>query len=186
MKVLQEIDNIKFTLNQNFNYSLLTPVGDYVNWKISNDQWDDYNELFHVSKLIESLSQNLDLWFDTHNIIKNNKIIAVLLIVGGNIKRIEGKYELEEHSLLLKYLHIIEKGKGLGSYWLQNIIIPYYKKQGFKQIYVNSSHQKSFPFYKKFGTSIASYEQMSDNNKFKRKGECFKINIIDTNLKFNK
>lgn len=179
MEVLQEIDTVKFTLNKRFDYKLLAPIGDYVNWKMNNNQWDDYNELFHVSKLIENLKQDPEIWLDTHNIIQNNNVIGVLLIVGGNIKKIEGKYDIENEmqSLILKYFHIIEKGKGLGSNWLRSVIIPYYREQGYKQIYVNSSHSKSFPFYRKFGTLIASYEQLSDTNKFTRKGECFKINF---------
>ncbi|MDR7131634.1 hypothetical protein J2X69_003998 [Algoriphagus sp. 4150] len=179
MVVLKKTDKLTFSFSKSFDIKFLAPISSYVDWKLSNGYWDDYNELFHVAKLVDSLLNNPELWFDTHTIIKNNIVVGVLLIVGGKISKMENKYEIidEKHSLLLKYFHVVEKGKGIGSHWIKNVIIPYYKNQGYNQIYVNSSHPKSFSFYRNFGKLIATYEQNSDNKLFKRTGECFKIEL---------
>jgi hypothetical protein len=102
--------------------------------------------------------------------------IGVLIIVGGDLKKLETKYDIKDDSLLLKYFHITEKGNGYGSFWLRSVVIPHYRERGFKHIYVNSSHKDSFPFYKRLGSLIATYEQMSDNNLHCREGSCFLIN----------
>ncbi|KEO71801.1 hypothetical protein [Anditalea andensis] len=179
MKALQETETLTFTISKLFNHKLLTPISSYVNWKLDNEHWDDYNELYHVTKLILLLQKDPEVWFDTHNIVKNNTIVGVLLIVGGKVSKLENKYEIdnEEQSLLLKYFHLVEKGKGIGTHWIKNVIIPHYKNQGFNRIYVNSSHEKSFSFYQKFGKLVTTYEQISDNLIYKRNGECFKIDI---------
>lgn len=85
-----------------------------------------------------------------------------MLIVGGNIAHLEAKYSIEneEKALLLKYFHIVEKGKGCGSFWLNSVILPYYKSKGYLNLYVNSSHPDSFPFYFRLGTKIVDYTKV--------------------------
>lgn len=179
MEVLLARENETFTLNKKFEFKSLSPIAKFVQSKLENNLWDDYNELYHAMQLIESLKKDQNVWLDTHTILKNDAVTGVLLIIGGQIGRLERKYEIdnEEQSLLLKYFHIVEKGKGLGSFWIKSIILPYYLKKGFRQIYVNSSHPDSFAFYQKLGSLIASYTQMSDNKCYKREGACFLINF---------
>jgi hypothetical protein len=177
MEVLLERENEKFVFDTAFDIKYLSPVGHYVQWKLENNHWDDYNELFHVAKLVEDLKKHADVWFDTHCLFRNNRIIGVLLIVDGDLKKLETKYEIKDKSLLLKYFHIVDKGNGYGSFWLKSVIIPHYKQKGYQQIYVNSSHPDSFPFYNRLGSLIANYEQMSDNHLYRRKGRCFLINL---------
>lgn len=179
MEVLLERGHERFVLDKKFDFKYLSPIGYYVQWKLESNNWDDYNELYHATKLIEHLKKDANLWFDTHALIRNDSILGVLLIVGGKIKSLENKYpiEKEDQSLLLKYFHIIEKGKGHGSFWINDVVIPYYREKGYKHIYVNSSHQASFPFYKRLGSFITSYVQMSDHYLHEREGNCFSISL---------
>jgi hypothetical protein len=179
MEALLEKENKKFILEKKFNIRNLAPVGSYVQWKLENENWDDYNELYHATRLTENLQKDSDVWFETHSLLKNDSVVGVLLIVGGKIKKLERKYQIENErqSLLLKYFHIVDKGQGLGSFWLSSVIIPHYRAKGFRQIYVNSSHKNSFRFYSRFGSLIGTYEQVSDNNLYKREGSCYKISL---------
>ena len=179
MELLFQHENEKYILDKKFDIKYLLPISHYVQWKLENNFWDDYNELFHATKLTEILKKDVDVWIDSHVFYRNDILTGVLLIVGGKLKKLETKYfiENEDQSLLLKYFHIIDKGQGFGRYWINSIIIPYYKERGYRHIYVNSSHEKSFPFYKELGSLIASYEQISDNNLYFRNGNCFLINL---------
>jgi hypothetical protein len=179
MKILYESSNEKFAVDKDFDFAYLSPIGIFVQSKLINKYWDDYNELYHATRLVEGIQKDSSIWMETHSIIKNDDIVGVLLIVGGEIKRLEKKYEIENenHSLLLKYFHIIDKGKGYGSFWLKSVIFPHYKERGYERIYVNSSHKNSFPFYERLGSHISNYEQLSDNSLYQRKGSCFLIKL---------
>lgn len=177
MILLFDNQDVKFYIDTKFEIGYLSPVQSYVQWKLENNHWDDYNELYHATRLIETLKAHHDVWFHPHLLVKEDKIAGVLLIVGGKIGRLENNYQIEEedHSLLLKYFHILEKGNGYGSLWLKSVLIPYYREKGYNQIYVNSSHKDSFPFYGRLGRKIAEYEQESDNQLNIREGCSFLI-----------
>lgn len=179
MVLLTEKGPLRFFVDKEFEMTYLSPVQHFVQWKKDNEQWDDYNEWEHASKLVQQIQSEEDIWMDTHLLFKQERLIGVALIVGGSIRKLENKYiiEKEEASLLLKYFHIIEKGKGNGSYWLRSVVFPFYKEKQYKNVYVNSTHPKSFPFYERFGEKIATYEQMSDQLLFKRMGECFLVKL---------
>jgi hypothetical protein len=177
IEILFERKNEQFAVNKVFDIKFLSPVGRYVQWKLENNHCDDYNELYHATKLTEDLKTYTDVWYDTHCLLREGLNIGVLIIVGGDLKKLETKYDIKDDSLLLKYFHITEKGNGYGSFWLRSVVIPHYRERGFKHIYVNSSHKDSFPFYRRLGSLIATYELMSDNNLYSREGGCFLINI---------
>lgn len=179
MEVLHQRDNEKFTVDRTVNYKYLSPIGDFVQWKLENEHWDDYNELYHVTRLIEDIKKEQGIWIEIHSIIRNEDVMGVLLILGGEIKAFESKYEIEKEnlSLLLKYFHVVDKGKGFGSYWLKSVVFPHYRERGYQQIYVNSSHQDSFPFYERLGSLITAYQQISDNRLYLREGNCFLIRL---------
>ena len=107
MNLLAEKEDIKFQMDTSFDIRYLTPVHKFVQWKLENNKWDDYNELYHASKLIERLKTQENIWLDTHLLFKNEAISGVVLIVRGEIKNLENKYSIEdqEDSLLLKYFH---------------------------------------------------------------------------------
>lgn len=179
MELLYNDKDDNFYLDKKFNIKYLLPIHRYVQWKIENDNWDDYNELNHASKFIENVKTLKNVWIDSHLFCKDDKINGVVFIVGGDITRIETKinFEDEAQSLLLKYFHIIHKGNGYGSLWLNAVIFPYYKRLGYRKIYVNSSHIDSFPFYNRLGEKISEYEQQSDNKIIIRKGNQFLIKL---------
>ena len=179
MNLLSEKEDIQFLVDPTFNINYLYPVQKFVEWKLENNCWDDYNELFHACQLVELLKKEESVWFETHLIVKNEVVIGSLIIVGGEIAKLENKYSIEdqEHSLLLKYFHIVEKGKGYGSQWLKSVIFPYYREKGYRQIFVNSSHKDSFPFYARLGNLIATYEQPSDNQIYTRRRNSYLIKI---------
>ncbi len=179
MVLLSEKGPLRFFVSQEFDKSYLFPVQHFVQWKKDNDQWDDYNECAHAVKLVKRIQSEEDIWMNTHLIARQEDIIGLALIVGGNIQKLENKYniEKEERSLLLKYFHIVVKGQGYGSYWLNSVVFPFYAEKKFEYIYVNSTHPLSFPFYERLGENIASYDQMSDQLLFKRTGKCFLIKL---------
>lgn len=178
MELLSTNNDLKFYVDQEFNIKYLSPIQKNVQWKLENDRWDDYNELYHASKFIENLKV-YNISFDSHLLYKNDNMIGVLFIVRGAVTELEKAVNSkdEAQSLLLKYFHITEKGNGHGGTWLKSVIIPYYRKKGFKQIYVNSSHVESFPFYTRLGEKISEYEQISDNQLNKRRGHKFLIKL---------
>ncbi len=177
MDLLYTAQNLKFYLDKTFSIKHLIPIQRYVQWKLENDKWDDYNEFYHATNFMEIIKSCNEIWLDSHLLSRNDKITGVLFIIGGEISKLEKINSCKEEmgSLLLKYFHIEEKGHGYGSLWLKSVIIPYYKEKGYNQIYVGSSHVESFPFYSRLGTKISEYEKLSDNNLNKRIGNRFLI-----------
>jgi hypothetical protein len=167
-----------FYLSKEFKPEFLEPIGKFVLWKIKN-QWDDYNELYHATAFFEKVKTNKELWIDSHLMMKNDELVGVAFIIGGNIQNIDYRIEIyeERKSLLFKYFHILEKGKGYGTKWLSKIIIPYYQNLGYQSIYVTSSHLKSFALYEKYGHCLDEYTMQSDNKLFERKGKMFEIGL---------
>ncbi|WKN46144.1 hypothetical protein [Tunicatimonas pelagia] len=176
MRIIGNIeDNVNFVLHKSFSSRLFSPIGKYVNWKLENN-WDDYNELYHAINYIET-SKDIDgIWYEIHTIEKNQEIKGVLTIVGGAVDQLAIDTILDtESTILLKYFHVVEKGKGYGSYWLKSIISPYYFDKGFREIYISSSHTKSFNFYNKIGEEIKTYTKRSDNQLYERTCKTFII-----------
>lgn len=165
-----------FGISHSFQPHYLLPVAEFVLWKLKND-WDDYNELYHAARYFENIKSDESLQIDTHLIIVGKELKGVVFIISGKVRRLETKYaiEKEENALVLKYFHILDRGRGTGQFWLQEVIFPYYRNQGFERVYLNSSHPQSFNFYRKFGTHIGDYTQESDNGLFVRKGSSFEI-----------
>lgn len=179
MHLIKKNDDLSFFIDPKFHYGYLKPISEFVTWKLESQNWDDYNELFHATSFFESIKSNKNIWVNTHLLYKNNMHIGSLFIIGGEISNTdkEIRQSNEKDSLLLKYFHIVDKNNGYGSLWLNQIIIPHYKTLNFKYIFVNSSHPKSFNFYKRIGTQIQTYQKASDNKIYNRIGNSFKINL---------
>lgn len=177
MEILLQDNELVYCMTSDFKEKYLLPVQAYVSWKLENDSWDDYNEFFHALRFFSSVRQEQNVWVHTHLILRQEEILGVVFILGGALSQIEQRYQIEEedHALLVKYFHIREKGKGIGTDWFQKLLIPYYRNKRFKRIYLSSSHQQSFPFYQRLGTPIAEYESLSDNGQSLRKGRSFCI-----------
>ena len=178
LKLLEERDSLKYFLSSNFDNAYLDPIKYYVETKIKNKNWDDYNEYIHALEFFKEIKKSSDLWLDCHLLMENTSLIGALFIVGGKIASIEKRLNIEneKNSLILKYFHIKKKGRGYGTHWINSVIKPYYSKS-YNKIYVASSHPDSFPFYLRFGKETKNYEILSDNKKELRKGKIFILNI---------
>ncbi len=177
-KELYSNSELRFCLSDEFKMEYLEPVGKYVNWKLQNG-WDDYNELYHATEYFTKAMANKNVWIHSHLMMNKSDLACVALIVGGNLKSVENRIEIqnEEKSLLLKYFHIVDKGKGNGQKWLKEIIFPFYKNLEYQHFYIGSSHPKSFALYEKFGHCIYDYNLLSDNNLHERIGKIFRIDL---------
>jgi len=178
MEKLQASGEYTFFVSQAFQHRFLEPAGHFVLWKLTH-AWDDDNELAHASRLFELLLKNDSLAVDSHLMMKGEDLKGALFIVRGALEAIESRYPIGDtkKSLILKYFHIMERGRGIGQHWLKQVVMPYYSKAGFADIYLSSSHPKSFGFYEKFGKEIASYTTPSDNGLLMREGKCFRISL---------
>lgn len=177
MTLLGTKEDAHFMLHTDFNSEFLLPIGQYVNWKLLNN-WDDYNELYHAVQFIVTIKDVDGVWFETHTIEKDEAITGVIIMVGGNVNQVEPNGDLEEkQTLLLKYFHIVDKGKGLGTYWLNSVIKPHYADRGFRHILVSSSHPQSFNLYGKIGKEVRTFTKQSDNGLFTRLCKSFLIPI---------
>lgn len=169
--------DVTFFMHTSFKNSFLLPIGHYLNWKLKYD-WDDYNELYHCHQFIEEVQSKDGVWLESHTVEKADDIIGVLLIVGGELHRLSNSIDIDPTTtVLLKYFHIIDKGNGYGTYWIKQIIIPYYRNKGLKTIFISSSHEKSFPFYERLGKEVSTFVKNSDNGRYVRKCKSFYISL---------
>ncbi|WP_339793110.1 hypothetical protein [uncultured Imperialibacter sp.] len=178
MQKLYTSGDWSFFLSEVFHPRFLAPTGHYVQWKLAND-WDDYNEMTHATRFFDEAQKKPTLEVDSHLLMKGEELKGALFIIHGDLPSVESRYPIPEpeKSLILKYFHIMERGQGVGQQWLKDVIMPHYIKLGFTDIYLSSSHPKSFGFYEKFGEQMASYTSASDNRLLTREGKCFRIAI---------
>lgn len=174
---------MNYKVIRDIDYKALEPIEKNVQWKLLNN-WDDYNELHHCLSLLEKYKNIKEAWVNTHTVIKDEKTIGCLLIVGGKADFTSYKVEDEEEKIeflkgkvMLNYFHVSPEERGIGEQWIRKEIIPFYKKLGVTNIYVKSSHKKAWSLYKRLGIEIGDYESVSDNYLYKRKGKIFRIKI---------
>ena len=182
MEIIHKINEINFGVATEFDSKYLTPIIQNLLFKAENE-WDDYNEVYHCCNLIEIVRKNKDMNMDFHVMFKDEKYLGIALVTKGNIDYKTFFIEpipINENNkdvLIFNYFHISQEGRGNGQIWFRDIIIPYYKSKNFKTIYVKSSHQKVFSLYSRLGTEIGEYTSSSDNQLFVREGKIFKIMI---------
>ena len=113
MIFINEKENIKYSISNNFNPKFLTPISKNLTDKLNNN-WDDYNEVYHCCKLIEKIKENENMKVDFHTLTKNDNYIGIALVTYGNIDfniffntplNIEEK---ENEILIFNYFHIYE------------------------------------------------------------------------------
>ncbi len=74
MKIIGTKDNdLKFILHTSFQSKLFSPIGRFINWKLENN-WDDYNELYHAINYIEGIKRIEGIWYEIHIIEKMKKL----------------------------------------------------------------------------------------------------------------
>ena len=181
MEIISNINGVNLGISKGFKSEYLTPIIQNLLYKVENE-WDDYNEVYHCCKLIEGVKSNKNMNMDFHIMKKDEKYLGIALITSGMIdyslffKELINIEEEDSKVLIFNYFHISKEGRGNGERWLKKII-QYYKEKNYKAIYLKSSHPKVFSMYNRSGKEIGEYSSKSDNNLFERKGKIFKISL---------
>jgi len=181
-QLLYQENEWSFLVTDRFESHMLGPVIRNLLDKSEND-WDDYNEVYHCCRLIETVRRQAGMNMDFHYIRKSHRTVGIGLITHGLINTrmfFPDTFSLADHPqqiLVFNYFHISKEGRGKGEYWLREIILPFYKHKGFAALYVKSSHPKVFSLYRRLGEEIGVYTAASDNNLFSRSGKIFRIPV---------
>lgn len=61
-----------------------------------------------------------------------------------------------EDLLVFNYFHVAPSERGVEGPWLKDVILPHYAAQGYRAIYVKSSHPKVFSLYSRLGTEAGN------------------------------
>ncbi|MFC9601679.1 hypothetical protein ACFTQL_28460 [Peribacillus butanolivorans] len=84
MEVIHKINDINFGVATEFNSKYLTPIIQNLLFKVENE-WDDYNEVYHCCNLIEKVRNNNDMNIDFHVMMKDEKYLGIALVNKGII-----------------------------------------------------------------------------------------------------
>ena len=177
-RCLHQEGDIRFLYTPAFDLQYLAPVAAYVQWKRKHD-WDDYDEGYHAARFFGLAQQQPDLRIDSHLMMNKDQLTGVVFFVAGNLPSIETRFAIPQPdaSLIMKYFHIFADHRGWGRRWLKEIVFPFYKQSGIVNIYVSSSHPRSFSLYEQLGTRIAGYKVVSDHQLTERAGGCYHITL---------
>ena len=179
--VLYEKNGFEFCFSDSFEGKFLLSLLENMKEKILNEAWDDYNELHHCCKIIHDFSQQPGVVMDFHTLRKDNEQLGMVMMTHGAIDR--NIYACSGLSIsdpmdqvaLLSYFHISPAGRGNGTFWLRDLIMPFYADQGYTAIYLKTSHPKAFPLYDRLGAVIGNYTFPSDNAVHMRVGRIYRI-----------
>lgn len=181
--LLHENNEFRYCITDTFEGNMLVPIMKNMLHKAEND-WDDYNEMHHCCRFIESVRKNTSVKMDFHYVKRGKDTIGVGFMTYGEISTLTSfpaDFTLPsptENVLVFNYFHVSPEGRGIGEHWLRDIILPYYAEKGFVSVYVKSSHPRVFSLYKRLGERIASYRRESDNGLYHRDGEIFRISLL--------
>lgn len=153
---------------------------------LTTGEWDDYDEVFHCTRLIETIRAAKKMTLDFHFIRKNQQVIGILLATHGELDyclffQEVSQLELKvEEVVIFNYFHVAPEGRGNGEFWLKDIILLYYQRKGRKKGYIKSSHPKVFSLYERLGKKIGTYTAFSNNRLIERQGEIFELPLFDS------
>lgn len=179
--LLRKEQEYRFELHHTFKGEFLSPLIMNLNEKYIHE-YDDYDEVYHCNQKIHQILSLPNVTLDFHVLYKGQQCIGIALISHGKLDSEvfldqKGVIPSPQEAIVLNYFHIYSKGQGLGTQWLRDIILPYYKELKKTTLYLKSSHPKAFPFYLHFGQKIGEYTTQSDNQLFTRSGALFKIDL---------
>lgn len=180
VEIIGKINDINLGVSTEFKSEYLEPIIQNLLFKAENE-WDDYNEVYHCCKLIESVKSSENMNMDFHIMMKGEKRLGIALVSRGVFdykmffKEPIMINEDDKDVVIFNYFHISQEGRGNGERWLRDSIMQYYKSKHYKAIYLKSSHLKVFSMYSRLGIEVGEYTSSSDNELFKRKGKIFKI-----------
>lgn len=164
----------------------LYPVKEYVQEKIDNNIFDDWNEHDHSMKWLKScldlIYQNSDIVLDIYYLEDNKKVIGVIFALSGNKDMLnffkENNIETNSKKVAqLSCFHILKDYRGIGKKWLQNEVLKDLKKQEIEEVYIKSSHNKALNLYNSLGILVGNYIGISDSKLYQRYGYIYKINL---------
>ncbi len=164
----------------------LYPVKEYVQEKINNNMFDDWNEYTHSIKWLKScldlISKNSDSILDIYYLEDKGTIIGVIFALSGNKNILDflNENNVETNSKKVAQLssfHILKDYRGIGKKWLQNEVLKDLKNQGIEEVYIKSSHNKALDLYNSLGTLVGNYMGISDSKLYQRYGYIYKIDL---------
>lgn len=174
---------LEFWVSDTFEGDMLAPIIQNLLLK-AEDGWDDYDEVFHCCHLVEIVRHDPSLHMQFHCLRRDGHTVGIGLITGGQVacplffpeRLIPSEPQMELS--VFNYFHIASGARGIGERWLREIILPYCTAQGYRAVYVKSSHPKVFSLYCRLGIEIGSYSSLSDNGLYSRDGKLFRIPLI--------
>lgn len=179
--VLYKKDDLEFCFNDTFEGKFLVSLLENMKEKLIKEEWDDYNEVHHCCKIIHDFSQRPGLTMDFHTMQRGGEQLGMVMLTHGsidaNIYACSGLSISDplDQVLLLSYFHITPAGRGNGTFWLRDIILPMYADQGYTAVYLKTSHPKAFSLYDRFGSVIGNYTFPSDNGEHLRVGRIYRL-----------
>ena len=84
MEIIHKKNDIDFGVSTEFNSKYLTPIINNLLFKAENE-WDDYNEVYHCSSLIENVRKSKYMNMDFHIMRKDEKYLGIALVTKGTI-----------------------------------------------------------------------------------------------------
>ncbi len=165
--------------------TLLGPIEDFIDEKIKNNMYDDWNEFEHTKKNLKELEENIlnksgDMVY-VYYLKDEDKIVGFCFVLAGNNKMRQfledNNFAIEEKVCQLHAFHIIKEYRGVGPEWLVNYIFPDLIEKEIHTVYFASSHNRAFPFYDRLGERVGTYIGSSDHKLYQRFGYIFKIKI---------
>lgn len=183
--VLYKKDDLEFCVSDVFESKFLLSLIENMKEKVLNEEWDDYDELHHCCKIIHDFSLQKGVVIDFHTLRRGAEHLGMVMITHGAIDpKIYSGSGLSisdplDQVALLCYFHISPAGRGNGTFWLRDIIMPLYADQGYTAIYLKTSHTKAFPLYERLGAVIGNYTFPSDNGVHMRVGRIYRIPLTE-------
>jgi len=174
-------DDLQFCVSDSFESRFLLSLVENLKEKLLNDTWDDYNEIYHCCRIIHEFSRTPGLTMDFHTLRRGESLLGMVIITHGSIAPdIYAQHGLHisdpiHEVALLNYFHIAPEGRGNGTFWIRDIVMPLYADLGYTAFYLKTSHPKVFPLYDRLGAVIGHYTQSSDNMIHQRKGRLYRL-----------
>lgn len=179
--VLYRKDDLEFCFSDTFEGKFLVSLLENMKEKFLTEAWDDYNEVHHCCKIIHDFSKTPGLVMDFHTLRRGEEQLGMAMMTHGSID--PDIYACSGLSIsdpphqvvLLSYFHISPAGRGNGTFWLRDLIMPFYADQGYTAVYLKTSHPKAFPLYDRLGAVIGNYTFPSDNGEHMRVGRIYRL-----------
>ena len=179
-QLLYHESGLRFVVSDHFEGRMLTPILENLLDK-AQSAWDDYDEASRCCRLVEEVRRTPGLHMEFHTARRGEAVAGLALVTSGPVLRppffSEGLLpgEPEDGALAFNYFHISPAARGFGEHWLRDIILPRCRAQGFRAVYVKSSHPRAFSLYRRLGTELGSSRSPSDNGLYLRRGLLFRI-----------